>query len=161
MKAIATLIASMFAASVAFAQAPAAPAKKEEAKPAAAPAKKEEKKEVKKETKKDSKFAGAFVKEPVPGKYDWVVSFDATSLYPSIIMQYNLSPETMVVGYTKDVTVERLMKYDYNLDDLKEVDYCMAANGFTYKRDKQGLFPEIVQKLFDDRKSYKIGRAHV
>ena len=100
-------------------------------------------------------IVGAFVQEPVPGKYDWVVSFDATSLYPSIIMQYNLSPETLVIGSAKDTTVEKMLTSSYDLSDLTEKDVCMAANGFMYKRDKQGLFPEIVQKLFDDRKRYK------
>ena len=44
---------------------------------------------------KDAKYAGAYVKEPKPGKYDWVVSFDLNSLYPHLIMQYNISPETL------------------------------------------------------------------
>ena len=47
-------------------------------------------------TDKDTKFAGAYVKEPCPGKYDWVVSFDLNSLYPHLIMQYNISPETLM-----------------------------------------------------------------
>ena len=98
---------------------------------------------------------GAFVKEPKPGQYDWVVSFDATSLYPSIIMQYNQSPETFVQGHVKDTTVRGLLDKKYDLDDLKEKDYCMTANGYCYTRDKQGVFPEIVQKFFDDRQRYK------
>ena len=98
---------------------------------------------------------GAFVKEPKPGKYDWVVSFDATSLYPSIIMQYNMSPETMVNGYVKDTTVRGLLDRNYDLDDLKENDYCMTSNGYCYTRTKQGLFPEIVEKFFGDRQRYK------
>lgn len=98
---------------------------------------------------------GAFVKEPRPGQYDWVVSFDATSLYPSIIMQYNQSPETLVQDDVKDTTVRGLLDKKYNLSDLKEKDYCMTANGYCYTRDKQGLFPEIVQKFFDDRQRYK------
>ena len=98
---------------------------------------------------------GAFVKEPKPGKYDWVVSFDATSLYPSIIMQYNMSPETMVNGYVKDTTVRGLLDRKFDLDDLKENDYCMTSNGYCYTRTKQGLFPEIVEKFFGDRQRYK------
>ena len=47
-------------------------------------------------TSKDEKYAGAYVKEPIPGKYDWVVSFDLNSLYPHLIMQYNISPETLL-----------------------------------------------------------------
>jgi DNA polymerase elongation subunit (family B) len=100
-------------------------------------------------------IVGAFVQEPRPGKYDWVVSFDATSLYPSIIMQYNLSPETQIRKATKNADVNSLLKQSINLDDLKDNNYCMSANGFCYTREKQGLFPEIVQKLFDDRQKYK------
>ena len=43
-------------------------------------------------------------KNLIPGSYDWVASFDATSLYPSIIMQYNMSPETIVPGFNYDVS---------------------------------------------------------
>jgi DNA polymerase elongation subunit (family B) len=47
-------------------------------------------------TDKDSKYAGAYVKEPIPGIYDYVVNFDLNSLYPHLIMQYSISPETLV-----------------------------------------------------------------
>jgi len=93
---------------------------------------------------------GAFVQEPKPGEYKWVMAFDATSLYPSIIMQYNMSPETLVQGMV-DVNVEGMLERKYNLDG----DYAIAANGARFTRDKQGLFPEIVSKFFDDRQKYK------
>jgi len=98
---------------------------------------------------------GAFVKEPKPGKYDWVVSFDATSLYPSIIMQYNQSPETLVNGTVYDTTVKGLLNRQHDLSSLQDQDYCMTANGYCYTRTKQGIFPEIVEKFFDDRQRYK------
>ena len=100
-------------------------------------------------------IAGAYVQEPVPGQYDWVASFDATSLYPSIIMQYNMSPETLVVGGAADVTVKGLLDKKYNLSSLHDRDLAMAANGYCFTREKQGYFPEIVQKFFDDRQRYK------
>lgn len=100
-------------------------------------------------------IAGAYVQEPKPGKYDWVVSFDATSLYPSIIMQYNLSPETMITGFTKDIGMSKLVEQEIDLDDLKEKNYCMTSNGYCFSRERQGIFPEIVEKLFNDRKQYK------
>jgi len=106
------------------------------------------------ENRKGRQIEGAFVQEPVPGKYDWVVSFDATSLYPSIIMQYNMSPETIMPNGT-DVTVNTLLNKEHHLDSLKKDNLCMAANGYKFKTDKQGIFPEIVQKLFDDRQKYK------
>ena len=50
----------------------------------------------KERNQKDEKYLGAYVKEPKPGVYDWVVSFDLNSLYPHLIMQYNISPETLL-----------------------------------------------------------------
>lgn len=108
-----------------------------------------------KRTNQGRSIEGAFVKEPKPGRYDWVVSFDATSLYPSIIMQYNMSPEMFVTGAMMDTTVQGLLERRFDLDDLKSNDYCMTANGYCYNRKKQGLFPEIVEKFFDDRQRYK------
>ena len=106
------------------------------------------------ESKRGRQIEGAFVQEPNPGRYDWVVSFDATSLYPSIIMQYNMSPETIIPNGA-DVTVNTLINKEHSLDALKKDKLCMAANGYKFKTDKQGIFPEIVQKLFDDRQKYK------
>jgi len=102
-------------------------------------------------------IAGAFVKEPKPGKYNWVVSFDATSLYPSIIMQYNMSPETLKGDYFQkfNIKMRDLLDGSEDLSDLKDLNYCMTSNGRCFEREKQGIFPEIVQKLFDDRKKYK------
>jgi len=107
------------------------------------------------EGREGRQIAGAYVQEPKPGQYDWVVSFDATSLYPSIIMQYNLSPETMIPNNAKDIGMSKLLGKDIDLDDLKDKNYCMTANGYCFSREKQGIFPEIVEKLFDDRKKYK------
>ena len=105
-------------------------------------------------SKHGRQIIGAYVKEPRPGKYDWVVSFDATSLYPSIIMQYNLSPETMVPGFN-NISIEDLLDKKYDLTNLKKDQICLTANGYNFKTNKQGIFPEIVQKLFDDRQKYK------
>ena len=99
-------------------------------------------------------IAGAYVKEPTPGKYDWVVSFDAASLYPSIIMQYNMSPETMANrGMALDSSPEMLLSgKTYNFENNN---VAMAANGYCYRKDMQGLFPEIVEKIFSERVFYK------
>ncbi|MGE5863110.1 MAG: DNA polymerase domain-containing protein, partial [Nitrososphaerales archaeon] len=101
---------------------------------------------------KNEKFEGAYVKEPIPGLYDWVVSFDATSLYPSIIQSWNISPETFV-GMTKEyITVDGLLNKQYtNLSD----EYCTAANGALYLKDKRGLFPELVDLYMEKRRSAK------
>jgi len=101
-------------------------------------------------------IAGAYVKEPNPGKYDWVVSFDAASLYPSIIMQYNMSPETMVTGLTLDMNPDMLLSGEMaHTESLSEHNVAMAANGYCYTHEHQGLFPEIVEKIFTERVFYK------
>lgn len=109
------------------------------------------------ENKDGRAIAGAYVKEPKAGKYNWVVSFDATSLYPSIIMQYNMSPETLNPTYYDhfNVRISELLDNYHDTSDLKEKKYAMTANGRCFRTDKQGVFSEIVQKLFDDRKKYK------
>ena len=104
--------------------------------------------------RKDRQIEGAFVQEPKPGSYEWVSSFDATSLYPSIIMQYNMSPETIVPGFDYDVSVDDQLDR-YKLDKLKEKNYAMAGNGSCYTREKKGFMPELVQTFFNDRLRYK------
>jgi DNA polymerase elongation subunit (family B) len=101
-------------------------------------------------------IAGAYVKEPAPGKYDWVVSFDAASLYPSIIMQYNMSPETMVSDVVLDMNPDRLLSGNVeHVNTMRSQNVAMAANGYCYTHTHQGLFPEIVEKIFSERVFYK------
>ena len=102
------------------------------------------------------KIEGAYVKEPVAKKYDWVVSFDAASLYPSIIMSYNMSPETLVSSMVLDTTPEILLgqKVDFTAE-LQKKEVAMAANGHCFTTKRQGLFPEIVEKIYNERVIYK------
>lgn len=95
---------------------------------------------------------GAFVKEPRPGKYDWVVSVDATSLYPSLMLQYNMSPETFIEERQHELTVDEQLE-GAELDDDRGL--AIAANGYGYTRDRQGYFPEIIEKIFSERIFYK------
>jgi DNA polymerase elongation subunit (family B) len=96
----------------------------------------------------DRQIMGAYVKEPAPGQYDWVVSFDATSLYPSIIMTWNMSPETLVDGekYLADdeKSIQRLIDSDVKTERLADNDYTMTANGQCFTKDKKGVFPELI-----------------
>ena len=101
--------------------------------------------------KKDEKYAGAYVKEPIPGKYDWVVSFDLNSLYPHLIMQYNISPETLIDARHPSATVDKILGESL---DIKG-DYCVCANGAQYRKDVHGFLPEMMQKIYDERTIYK------
>ena len=101
--------------------------------------------------KKDEKYAGAYVKEPIPGKYDWVVSFDLNSLYPHLIMQYNISPETLWETRHPSASVERILKQEIDFDGK----FAVCANGAQYRKDIHGFLPEMMQKIYDERTIYK------
>ena len=103
------------------------------------------------ESKKDDKYAGAYVKEPVPGLYDWVVSFDLNSLYPHLIMEYNISPETLVPTRYPSISVDKILNDEITIDS----EYCVAANGAQYRKDIHGFLPQMMQKIYDERKIYK------
>ena len=113
-------------------------------------------------------FIGAFVKDPIPGKYEWMYDLDLTSLYPSIIMTLNISPETKVakimdwdadefIRGQKDeyivngetVSKEKLVKF------LEKYRYTVASNGVMYNTDIVGLIPAILNEWFDKRVEYK------
>jgi DNA polymerase elongation subunit (family B) len=107
----------------------------------------------KKESTKDNKYAGAYVKEPIPGMYDWVVSFDLNSLYPHLIMQYNLSPETLLEHRHPNANVDRLLNKELDLRDLRGQTLC--ANGTFYDTTYQGFLPKLMDKIYQERTIYK------
>ena len=102
---------------------------------------------------KDSKYAGAYVKEPIPGKYDWVVSFDLNSLYPHLIMQYNISPETLCEERHPSATVEKILNEEITFEMYKDKAVC--ANGAMYRKDVRGFLPELMEKIYKDRTVFK------
>jgi DNA polymerase elongation subunit (family B) len=104
-------------------------------------------------SEKDSKFAGAYVKEPIPGKYDWVVSFDLNSLYPHLIMQYNISPETLLPEKHPAATVDRILKQEISFELYK--DNAVCANGAMYRKDVKGFLPELMEKMYAERVIFK------
>ena len=122
----------------------------------------------------EGKFTGAYVKEPKPGLYKWVYDLDLTSLYPSIIMSINISPETKI-GKLKDYSAEDHMKGRLETYTIMDVDgnefptlskdkfnafieknkYSVAANGVLYRTDKVGIIPEVLNVWFNKRVEYK------
>jgi DNA polymerase elongation subunit (family B) len=80
-------------------------------------------------------YPGGYVKDPHVGSHDWVVSFDLNSLYPNLIVQYNMSPET-------------LLKSDQG-------DVCIAANGAAFTKKFQGMLPRIIINYSNERKAIK------
>jgi DNA polymerase elongation subunit (family B) len=104
-------------------------------------------------SEKSDKFAGAYVKEPKPGKYDYVVSFDLNSLYPHLIMQYNISPETLLEERHPSATVERILNRQVDFGDYNE--YAICPNGAMYRKDVRGFLPELMEKMYNDRVIFK------
>lgn len=98
-----------------------------------------------------SSFPGAYVKEPKKGRKGWTASFDATSLYPSIIMGWNISPETLVEEEPIKVTPISILNKEHTFT----TDNCITANGHQYRSDKQGFLPALMRKFFNDRVKYK------
>lgn len=112
---------------------------------------------------KDSAFEGAYVKEPQVGSHKYVASFDLNSLYPHLMMQYNISPETLIEPeqYTEvmrnvisqGVSVEKLLKKEVDLSELKGV--TITPNGQYFSTIKQGFLPKMLEEMYEDRKKFK------
>ena len=100
---------------------------------------------------KPESFAGAYVKEPIPGGYEWITSFDLNSLYPSLIRFLNISPETLLDNRHPNADVEKMITKD--ADMTSEV--AVAANGSQYTKDFQGMMPKLVIKMYKERVGYK------
>lgn len=97
-------------------------------------------------------LVGGYVKEPKIGLSKWVVSFDLNSLYPHLIMQYNISPETFV--RKADIpSIDRLL----DGSDWKYYDEAtaIAANGCMYRKDFQGFLPALMERMYNGRAEFK------
>ncbi len=108
----------------------------------------------KKDKDKTDKYEGAYVKEPQVGMHNWVVSFDLNSLYPHLIMQYNISPETMKSEKTvPGMSVDKLLEQKVDTSILDNV--TMTPNGALFKKDVKGFLPEMMEDMYNDRVKYK------
>jgi DNA polymerase elongation subunit (family B) len=131
------------------------------------PADRRERMEALKENKQE-KFIGAYVKAPIVGKYDWIYDLDLTSLYPSIIMTINISPETKM-GKIADWSAEDFVKdkrdsWEINGDKITQENlkkfferskFSVASNGVLYRTDKVGCIPDILDLWFSQRVEFK------
>ena len=112
---------------------------------------------------KDSAFEGAYVKDPQVGLHEWVASFDLNSLYPHLMMQYNISPETLIepANYTQEmrdilsqgVSVNKMLKKEVDLSQLENA--TLTPNGQFFRTDMQGFLPKMMEEMYEDRKKFK------
>jgi DNA polymerase elongation subunit (family B) len=112
---------------------------------------------------KDAAFEGAYVKEVQVGLHNWVASFDLNSLYPHLMMQYNISPETLITpeNYTPEmrqiisqgVSVDKMLAKQIDLSSLSGA--TLTPNGQFFRTDKQGFLPAMMEEMYEDRKKFK------
>ena len=106
------------------------------------------------ESQEGEGYEGAFVRDPVAGYHKWIASFDLNSLYPHLIMQYNISPET-ITSYCVPSSVQQLLKNQIDTMFVVENDLSMSGNGWCYRKDTRGFLPELMEKLYRDRSNHK------
>jgi DNA polymerase elongation subunit (family B) len=115
---------------------------------------------------KDAAYIGAFVKDPLVGIHKWVASFDLNSLYPHLIMQYNISPDTLILPENYDgtlrefmsrnrVTIDSLLNQEINTSVLKTANVTLTPNGQFFTKERHGFLPEIMETMYNDRSVYK------
>lgn len=98
-----------------------------------------------------SDYEGGYVKDPQCGVHDWVCSFDVNSLYPNIIVQWNMSPETILKGKIEPgMSIEKILA-GYKTDSK----YSVAATGQCFDNSFQGFMPKIIEEMYDERSSIK------
>ncbi len=103
---------------------------------------------------KSEQFEGAFVKDVQVGLHKWVVSFDLNSLYPHLIMQYNISPETLTHEKIS-VTVDKLLNQEIDTSHAHKRDLTVTANGWCYRKDIKGFMPELMEQMYANRSKFK------
>ena len=97
-------------------------------------------------------LVGGYVKDPKVGMHPWVVSFDLNSLYPHLMLQYNMSPETYMPDDREYVTQDMVLKGEYQND---RDGVSVAANGVCFSNKKLGIIPEIIDEYYGNRSVIK------
>ena len=108
---------------------------------------------------KERQIQGAYVKDPQVGMHNWVCSFDLNSLYPHLIMQYNISPDTLVGHSGENLSVDNILDGAFQSDSIRKKiendNVAIAATGFMFRKNKRGFLPELMDTMYKDRKVYK------
>lgn len=97
-------------------------------------------------------YPGGYVKEPQVGAHDWVTSFDLNSLYPNIIVQYNMSPETVIDGFTNGISVDKYLDGSYEVD---RPNVSIAPTGVSFSHDREGVIPTVIKQYYSERRVIK------
>ena len=115
---------------------------------------------------KDAAYIGAHVKDPLIGMHKWIASFDLNSLYPHLIMQWNISPDTIIepAQYSDEirqfmamnnVTIDSLLTMECDTDVLSRENITLTPNGQFFTKERQGFLPELMEEMYNGRSAYK------
>lgn len=96
-------------------------------------------------------YPGGYVKEPQVGAHDWVTSFDLNSLYPNLIVQYNMSPETVIDGLVPNVSVESFL----DGTTINDSEFSLAPTGVQFSHDREGVIPTVIKQYYSERRVIK------
>jgi DNA polymerase elongation subunit (family B) len=97
-------------------------------------------------------LVGGYVKDPSVGMKEWIVSFDLNSLYPHLMLQYNMSPETYIPDHREYLSQEMVLEGKYQNENSS---YSVCANGVCFTNEKLGIIPEIIEDYYGNRKTIK------
>jgi len=133
----------------------------------------------------EEEYAGGYLKDPVPGLYEWVIDLDFTSLYPSIIRSLNMGIETLVgrvvnrgkfdnqwsLRELKEMNQDQILRIEKIKKDrsistseitvadlvsiIEENDLIISAPGVIFRKDKSSVVCEILTDWFAKRQEYK------
>lgn len=119
-------------------------------------------------SRKDNQYAGAFVKNPLVGMHEWVASFDLNSLYPHLIMMYNLSPEMLmdfnelndelqehIASCGSQINVDSLLEKRIDTSPFKKYKVALTPNAQLFNIEHQGFLSEVMETMYEDRALYK------
>ena len=101
--------------------------------------------------RKSSGFAGGYVKDVQVGMHKWIASFDLNSLYPNIIVQWNMSPETILNEITPNIHPDRILEQGVTTP----TDYSLAGNGVHFSNKRRGIIPSLIVDLYAERSEIK------
>ena len=101
---------------------------------------------------------GGHVKEPQVGKHGWCMSFDLNSLYPHLIMQFNISPETFRPEeqvWPMEGDMERVKKFLSKEKFKAPKGLSVCGSGYAFSNEIEGVIPRLMRRLYDERRTVK------
>jgi len=110
----------------------------------------------------DESYTGALVFDPVPGMYEWVVTFDFASLYPSVMMANNICYSTLVPPDCTTIKDEDCHVFKWTDTIKKKKTVTLVERNYRFLKKPIGIVPQLLFNLTSERKKTKkeMGLVH-